>query len=46
MLCMNENVHFQQGINEIGYLKSFDIPHLEIDFSLARGSRLLYGLHF
>jgi histidyl-tRNA synthetase len=42
----NENVHFQQGINEIGYLKSFDIPHLEIDFSLARGLDYYTGCIF
>jgi histidyl-tRNA synthetase len=42
----NENVHFQQGINEIGYLKSFNIANLEIDFSLARGLDYYTGCIF
>lgn len=42
----NLNHTFQTGVNEVGYLKSFNIPALEIDFSLARGLDYYTGCIF
>lgn len=42
----NQNPTFQKGIDEVNHLESFNIPSLQIDFSLARGLDYYTGCIF
>ena len=42
----SENEEFAQGLKEVNYLQQFNIPNLEIDFSLARGLDYYTGCIF
>lgn len=42
----NENEEFAKGLKEVKYLQQFNVPNLEIDFSLARGLDYYTGCIF
>lgn len=42
----SENEEFAQGLKEVKYIEHFNIPNLEIDFSLARGLDYYTGCIF